>query len=67
MLEYTLFNSKYCKSIGILILVVVSLLLICSCGLVPTDEQDPENSDSNLNYVEVLEPDGQIAGKKLER
>ena len=25
--------------------------------------QDPENSDSNLNYVEVLEPDGQIAGK----
>ena len=45
MLEYTLFNSKYCKSIGILILVVVTLVLICSCGLAPTDEQNPENSD----------------------
>ena len=54
MLEYTLFNSKYCKSIGILIWVVVTLVLIYSCGLVPTDEQNPENSDqiSGLRNVE---------------
>ena len=45
MLEYTLFNSKYCKNVGILIWLTVTLVFIYSCGLAPANEQNPANSE----------------------
>ena len=45
MLEYTLFNSKYCKNVGILIWLTVTLVFIYSCGLSPANEQNPANSE----------------------
>tara|TARA_B100000029_G_scaffold120903_1_gene114235 strand:+ start:2656 stop:3969 length:1314 start_codon:yes stop_codon:yes gene_type:complete len=45
MLEYTLFNSKYCKNVGILIWLTVTLVFIYSCGLAPANGQNPANSE----------------------
>ena len=45
MLEYKLFNSKYCKNVGILIWLTVTLVFIYSCGLAPANGQNPANSE----------------------